>query len=393
MLKALEEAGVPVDLVGGTSIGSFIGALYAEERSASRTKQRAREWAKSMTSVLEPVLDLTYPVTSMFTGSAFNRSIHRVFQDKQIEDLWLPYFNVTTDITSSAMRVHKDGSLWRYVRASMTLSGYLPPLCDPKDGHLLMDGGYINNLPADIARSMGAKTVIAIDVGSQDETDLSTYGDSLSGWWLLWKRLNPWADKIKVPDMAEIQSRLAYVSCVRQLEVVKSSSYCEYLRPPIDCFKTMDFGKFDQIYDVGYQYGSTVFSGWSRGDIIEKMLTDRRSADLNESRRADVLAFPSSGFTDLAEIVSRIEPPTTSYVSVSDGCADGEESDCLTEYEEDAGPECSRDEGGSPEGASPSTALEMGVGGHPLSPQEEEKSILRHRRWLPQEPSTPAADT
>lgn len=95
---------------------------------------------------------------------------------------------------------------------------------------------------------MGAKTVIAIDVGSQDETDLSTYGDSLSGWWLLWKRLNPWADKIKVPDMAEIQSRLAYVSCVRQLEVVKSSSYCEYLRPPIDCFKTMDFGKFDQIY-------------------------------------------------------------------------------------------------------------------------------------------------
>lgn len=46
VLKALEEAGVPVDLVGGTSIGSFIGALYAEERSASRTKQRAREWAK-----------------------------------------------------------------------------------------------------------------------------------------------------------------------------------------------------------------------------------------------------------------------------------------------------------------------------------------------------------
>lgn len=48
--------------------------------------------------------------------------------------------------------------------------------------------------------------------------------------------------------MAEIQSRLAYVSCVRQLEVVKKSSYCEYIRPPIDRFKTMDFGKFDEIY-------------------------------------------------------------------------------------------------------------------------------------------------
>ncbi|XP_032297730.1 neuropathy target esterase isoform X2 [Coturnix japonica] len=254
VIKAMEEAGIPIDMVGGTSIGSFIGALYAEERSAVRTKQRAREWAKCMNSVFATVLDLTYPITSMFSGSAFNASINKVFQDKQIEDLWLPYFNVTTDITASAMRVHTDGSLWRYVRASMTLSGYLPPLCDPKDGNLLMDGGYINNLPADIARNMGAKTVIAIDVGSQDETDLCNYGDSLSGWWLLWKRLNPWAEKVKVPDMAEIQSRLAYVSCVRQLEMVKNSDYCEYIRPPIDRFKTMDFGKFDEIYDVGYQH-------------------------------------------------------------------------------------------------------------------------------------------
>lgn len=51
-----------------------------------------------------------------------------------------------------------------------------------------------------------------------------------------------------MPDMAEIQSRLAYVSCVRQLELVKKSAYCEYIRPPIDRFKTMDFGKFDEIY-------------------------------------------------------------------------------------------------------------------------------------------------
>lgn len=52
--------------------------------------------------------------------------------------------------------------------------------------------------PADVARSMGAKVVIAIDVGSQDETDLTNYGDALSGWWLLWKRWNPLATKVKV---------------------------------------------------------------------------------------------------------------------------------------------------------------------------------------------------
>uniref|UniRef100_A0A8C1CD68 lysophospholipase n=1 Tax=Cyprinus carpio carpio TaxID=630221 RepID=A0A8C1CD68_CYPCA len=306
VIKAMEEAGIPIDIVGGTSIGSFIGALYAEERSAVRVKQRAREWSKAMNSVFKTVLDLTYPITSMFSGSAFNTSISKVFEDKQIEDLWLPYFNVTTDITASAMRVHKDGSLWRYVRASMTLSGYLPPLCDPKDGNLLMDGGYINNLPADIARNMGTKTVIAIDVGSQDETDLCNYGDSLSGWWLLWKRINPWAEKVKVPDMAEIQSRLAYVSCVRQLEVVKKSAYCEYIRPPIDRFKTMDFGKFDEIYDVGYQHSKLLFTEWARGDIIENLLKDHLivfCCNLFQS-----CTCPSADFTDLAEIVSRIEP-------------------------------------------------------------------------------------
>lgn len=45
---------------------------------------------------------------------------------------------------------------------------------------------------------MGSKVVIAIDVGSRDETDLTNYGDSLNGWWLLWKRFNPFAQKVKV---------------------------------------------------------------------------------------------------------------------------------------------------------------------------------------------------
>ncbi|XP_047659079.1 patatin-like phospholipase domain-containing protein 6 isoform X5 [Tachysurus fulvidraco] len=344
VIKAMEEAGIPIDLVGGTSIGSFISALYSEERSAVRVKQRAREWSKAMNSVFKTVLDLTYPITSMFSGSAFNTSISNVFEDKQIEDLWLPYFNVTTDITASSMRVHKD---------------------------------------ADIARNMGAKTVIAIDVGSQDETDLCNYGDSLSGWWLLWKRINPWAEKVKVPDMAEIQSRLAYVSCVRQLELVKKSGYCEYIRPPIDRFKTLDFGKFDEIYDIGYQHGKLLFTGWARGDIIENMLKDHRSADYTDSKKADSYTCPGADFTDLAEIVSRIEP-VQSYIG-----ADAEESDGLTEYEED-GMDTVREEEGEeeeeeaddPEDQSPG---EWGPNDIFLS--DEEKSV-RQRRKNPSESNT-----
>uniref|UniRef100_A0A3P9M6H2 lysophospholipase n=1 Tax=Oryzias latipes TaxID=8090 RepID=A0A3P9M6H2_ORYLA len=328
IMRALSEAGIPVDLIGGTSIGSLMGALYAEDRSHSRMRVRAREWAMEMTSVYKKFLDLTYPVTSMFSGSSFNSSINNVFKSKQIEDLWIPYFNITTDITASAMRVHTDGSLWRYVRASMTLSGYLPPLCDPKDGHLLMDGGYINNLPADVARSMGAKVVIAIDVGSRDETNLTNYGDSLSGWWLLWKRFNPLAEKVKVLNMAEIQTRLAYVCCVRHLESVKNSDYCEYIRPPIDRYRTLEFGKFDEIAEVGYQHGKSVFDVWSRSGVVEKMLKDRHQEEFHNTQNKNVVTCPNASFTDLAEIVSRIEP-------VKLPLAD-EESEYHTDYEEEA---------------------------------------------------------
>uniref|UniRef100_UPI003AB05E27 patatin-like phospholipase domain-containing protein 7 n=1 Tax=Centroberyx gerrardi TaxID=166262 RepID=UPI003AB05E27 len=330
ILRALNEAGIPIDMVGGTSIGSFMGALYAEEKSNRGMRVRAREWAMDMTSIFKKVLDLTYPVTSMFSGASFNSSISSVFKGKQIEDLWIPYFNITTDITASSMRVHTDGSLWRYVRASMSLSGYLPPLCDPKDGHLLMDGGYINNLPADVARSMGAKVVIAIDVGSQDETNLTNYGDSLNGWWLLWKRFNPLAEKIKVLNMAEIQTRLAYVCCVRQLESVKESEYCEYIRPPIDRYGTLEFGKFDEIAEVGYQHGKTLFDVWQRSGVVDNMLKDRHQEEFHKTKTGHVVTCPNASFTDLAEIVSRIEP-------VKNATIDEELSDeYQTDYDEEA---------------------------------------------------------
>jgi len=74
------------------------------------------------------------------------------------------------------------------------------------------------------AQTMGTQTVIAVDVGSQDDTNLTNYGDELSGWWLLWCRWWPWASPIKVPNMAEVQTRLAYVSCVRQLEQVSTDT-------------------------------------------------------------------------------------------------------------------------------------------------------------------------
>ncbi|XP_025406389.1 neuropathy target esterase sws [Sipha flava] len=282
MIKAIQEAGIPIDMVGGVSIGAFMGAVWCRERDIIGMIRKASHWAKSMTHWWRQILDLTYPVTSMFTGQDFNLTLISALGETQIEDLWLPYFTVTTDISASEMRVHTHGSLWRYVRSSMSLSGYMPPLCDPIDGHLLLDGGYINNLPADVMRNLGAKFVLAIDVGSQDDMDFTNYGDSLSGFWLLWKKYNPFTTSVKVPSLPDIQSRLAYVSCVQQLEIVKNSDYCQYIRPPIDKYKTLQFASFEEIKEVGYQHGKTYFAGLKLAGKIpfgkqEPILSHRKS--------------------------------------------------------------------------------------------------------------------
>ncbi|XP_018649024.1 neuropathy target esterase/swiss cheese-related protein [Schistosoma mansoni] len=184
----------------------------------------------------------------MCSSKELNRQLQSIFHDRQIEDFWLPFFCVTTDITNCKMRIHTQGSSWRYVRASMSLSGYLPPLCDPYDGSLLLDGGYTNNLPADVMVCFGAKTIFANDVGAAVETELTNYGDHLSGWYLLYNRyFRVGTPVLRIPSLTEIQARLAYISCVRQLEYIKASGICFYLRPPIDKYLTLQFSAFDEI--------------------------------------------------------------------------------------------------------------------------------------------------
>ncbi|XP_017770079.1 PREDICTED: neuropathy target esterase sws isoform X1 [Nicrophorus vespilloides] len=315
MIKSIIEAGIPIDMVGGVSIGAFMGALWCKERNITTVTQMAREWSKKMTQWWRQLLDLTYPMTSMFSGRDFNQTIRGTFGETYIEDLWLPYFTVTTDISASCMRVHHHGSLWRYVRSSMSLSGYMPPLCDPVDGHLLLDGGYVNNLPADVMRSQGASHIIAIDVGSVDDQDLTNYGDDLSGWWLLWKRWYPFTQPVKVPNLPDIQSRLAYVSCVRQLEEVKTSDYCEYIRPPIDKYKTLQFGSFDEIKEVGYLHGKAYFDAKQKaGQLPLFASTEPRKSHLFPQRHV----LSGYTFTDLAQMVCKIRRPYEDESSNSD---------------------------------------------------------------------------
>jgi len=284
VIKALEEAGIPVDIVGGTSIGAFIGGLYARESDNVAIFGRAKMFAGRMAAKWRMVADFTYPVTSWTTGHAFNRGIWKCFSDTQIQDFWLPYYCNTTNITFSRMEIHQAGYAWRYVRASMSLSGFLPPLCD--NGHMLVDGGYMDNLPVDFMKSLGANTIFAVDVGSDDDTSLHHFGDSLSGWLVLLNRWNPFSSVYRnIPNLADLQSRLAYVSSVKQLEAAKATPGIFYLKPPVQEFGTLEFGRFLEICDVGYQYGKSMLKTWKKEGKLAHLLSENEHVKNKRSKR------------------------------------------------------------------------------------------------------------
>ncbi|KAJ5241695.1 Lysophospholipase nte1 [Penicillium citrinum] len=253
VIKALEEAGIPIDIIGGTSIGSFIGALYARDADVVPMYGRAKKFSGRMGSMWRFALDLTYPTVSYTTGHEFNRGIFKTFGDSQIEDFWLEFYCNTTNISRSRPEFHSSGYVWRYVRASMSLAGLIPPICD--EGSMLLDGGYIDNLTVAHMKSLGAHVIFAVDVGSIDDNTPQGYGDSLSGFWSILNRWNPFSSCPNPPTLSEIQARLAYVSSIENLERAKNTTGCMYMRPPIDPYGTLDFGKFDEIYQLGYVYG------------------------------------------------------------------------------------------------------------------------------------------
>ncbi|KAH6668575.1 lysophospholipase NTE1, partial [Plectosphaerella plurivora] len=278
VIRAMEEEGIPIDIIGGTSIGAFVGALYARHADLVPIFGLAKKFSGRMASMWRFALDLTYPTSSYTTGHEFNRGIFKTFGKTQIEDFWLEFYCNTTNISKSRPEYHTSGYAWRYIRASMSLAGLLPPLSD--EGSMLLDGGYIDNLTVSHMKRQGVDTIFAVDVGSLDDDTPQSYGDSLSGVWAFFNRWNPFSTTPNPPTLAEIQARLAYVSSVDALERAKTMPGCIYMRPPVDDYGTLDFGKFDEIQQVGYKFAK---------EFLQKLRADGMLPVLEETEEKKAL--------------------------------------------------------------------------------------------------------
>ncbi|KAI9018185.1 acyl transferase/acyl hydrolase/lysophospholipase, partial [Hyaloraphidium curvatum] len=311
MIKALEEAGIEFDMIGGTSQGAFIGGILAREGNSVAVIARSKSFASRMSSTVSYLMDVTYPGVAYFTGHEFNRTVWKTFSDSHIEDTWIPFFCTAVNVTWSRLDIERSGYLWRSVRASMSLMGLVPPM--NSNGDMLVDGGYINNLPADVARSLGAAKIIAVDVGGVDDTSPVSFGDHISGWTYLWDRWNPFKDKRyqRIPSMTELQSRVAYVSQVQQLEEVKRMDGVFYLHPPTAKYGILEFGKGEDIVALGYDFGRSIIKKWREdGTLASFGIVDgrpyprhrRASHGVPPTSSGSVVATPSGTRSSAAKL-------------------------------------------------------------------------------------------
>jgi lysophospholipid hydrolase len=245
--------------VGGTSIGAFVGGLYAMKGGdMSAVSSVFDAFAQEMSSVWNKIRDLTFPIVAYMKGHQFNRGLVRVFGDTNMEDFWTGFYCVSTDLTDSREIIHRNGYAWKYVRASMTLTGFIPPICDvqiEKDEpvvHYLVDGGYVDNLPVDDMRKIvGASgTIIAVDVQSAWRLMGDDYGEDLNGWWYLWRWISPFHTTPKIPTDSDIQSHLAFISCVQRFGKTMTEAPVDlYIVPPLHNVSTMEFSKAKAVQE------------------------------------------------------------------------------------------------------------------------------------------------
>ena len=246
VIKALMEAGVPFDNLGGTSMGGIIAAGLALEWSLDELMARTREvFVKS-----NPLSDYTIPLIALVRGKKVSELLREHFGDIRIEEMPRPFFCVSSDLTSGRIHVHRAGPLWRALRASVALPGILPPVTH--HGHLLVDGGVMNNLPVDVMAQRQSGPIIASDVTGELDIRVTDerYGER-PWWWLLWQRMRG------SPSILSILMRSGTVGSEAQRRLVRDQ--VNYLfEPPLPDIGLRDWKKFDQAVAEGYEHAQGV---------------------------------------------------------------------------------------------------------------------------------------
>jgi len=243
-VRALREAGIPIDAVGGTSMGAILGAGVALEWPHEELVERFR---RSFVDT-NPLNDYTLPLLSLVSGRKVSRLLRQEFGDIDIQDLPLPFFAVSSNLTTGRIAVHRSGPVWRWLRASVAIPGVLPPIFHKGEVHV--DGGAMNNLPVDVMRDIGRGPLIGIDVAA-DRAFTTDFDDvDVPG---LWKAMFWFRAKKKRVNIFQILWRAGMVNSAAAT-VTNREQTDLLLQPPLETVDMLNWKAFDQAIEMGYRY-------------------------------------------------------------------------------------------------------------------------------------------
>ena len=251
VIRALEEAGVPIDVVGGTSMGAIVAGLCARGMDDAERVRRMTSVARNGRRLLTPTL----PLVALSAGRYLDQILTEHETDVPIEDLPLRFYCISANLTRAEAVVHERGPLWSAVRASLALPGIFPPVYAA--GDLLIDGAAIDNVPVDVMRGrVGSGRIVAVDVSPEVEPlTVAPFGPGLSGWRVLGRRLNPFATPQPVPGIADVLSRSTGLSQVRNRRALEDRVDL-LLRPPVAGLGMLDFKGGIALFETGYRYAA-----------------------------------------------------------------------------------------------------------------------------------------
>ena len=224
IVRALREARIPIDFVGGASIGAIIAAGVAMGWSDEEMRHRYRRGFVDS----NPVNDYTFPLVALTRGRKVSRLLQREYGDVLIEDLRHPFFCVSSNLTTGRAFEHRAGPVSQALRAAVAIPGVMPPV--PWGDDLLVDGAVINNLPVDVMQRHAPGLVIGSDVGADRSHNAQ-------------RRMNIF----QILMHSGMVNSAATAAAQRTLADV-------LLKPPLPNIDLLNWRAFDRAIEAGYRY-------------------------------------------------------------------------------------------------------------------------------------------
>ena len=206
-IETLRAAGVRFDFLGGASMGAVIAAGpalgWTDEELDARIR---RAFVKS-----DPLSDLAFPMIAMTRARKVGRLLEEAYGDVDIADMPLPFFAVSSNLTTGRIEVHRRGLLRRAMRASISIPGVMPPVV--MDGQVLVDGAVLKNFPTDVMRQLNAGPIVGVDMSQARGVDPHALENPPS-WWR-WIASGAWK---KGPPIVSVLMRAATITTDADLE-------------------------------------------------------------------------------------------------------------------------------------------------------------------------------